>query len=171
MITEKKKIGVLFVCLGNICRSPAAEATFQYMVSKKGLDRLFDIDSAGTSGYHIGDPANRNAQKAAAKHNIQLNSRSRQFEGDDFARFDYILTMDSDNYRSVLASAHSQEQRDQVKLFRTFDPESNAETVPNVPDPYYGGMSGFENVQNIMLRTSEALLEWLIEKHNISAYT
>ncbi len=165
------RIGTLFVCLGNICRSPAAEGTFAHVVKQRGLEKSFHIDSCGTSAYHIGEPANANSRKTAKKYGIDLTSRARQFERGDFRRFDYIFPMDASNFEEVLALAPTPEDEQRVWMFRGFDPEVNdgngepPRRAAGVPDPYYGGMDGFENVQQILLRTSERLVDWLMKRH------
>ena len=151
------KTAVLFVCLGNICRSPAAEGTFRHLVKEAGLEHAFHIDSCGTSAYHIGEPANARSRRTAARHGITLTSRARQLQLDDFQTFDHILAMDRSNLQDVLRMAPA-ESRATIALFRTFDPEANPEKVADVPDPYYGGDDGFEEVQQIMLRTSQSFL-------------
>ena len=159
------KIRVLFVCLGNICRSPAAEGNFFHLVKSRGLTEKFQIDSAGTSAYHVGDGANGNARKAAARHGVKLTSISRQFVSQDFEDFDCILAMDRQNYRDILSLARDETDREKVIMFRKFDPEhTSSGAIPDVPDPYYGGMDGFDNVQDMMMRTSEVLLDWLLEE-------
>lgn len=161
------KIGVLFVCLGNICRSPAAEGTFRQLVSLRGLDPFFEIDSAGTSAFHVGDPPNANSSRVARKRGITLTGRSRQFVKADFVRFRYIAAMDRSNKSDILSLAGEQLPGDQVFLFRSFDPLHPGEP-PDVPDPYYGGVDGFEEVQDIMERTASSFLDWLVEKHGLS---
>ena len=153
--------------MGNICRSPAAEGTFRHLVKKKGLDHLFEIDSAGTHAYHVGEPPNSNATKAAAGRGISLQHSARQFRFVDYLEFDYILPMDHDNQDGVLQLARNTEDRSKVFLFRQFDPDARSGPVPGVPDPYYGGMDGFEVVQDIMDRTAAGLLKWILEKEGI----
>lgn len=162
-----RKIGVLFVCLGNICRSPAAEGNFRYFLEKENILPLFDVDSAGTSAYHAGEPANSKMRSAAARDGVELNSISRQLEPADFRRFDYILAMDHENYRDIMGMAHSDADRKKVILFRRFDPQNNEERIPDVPDPYYGGISGFERVQEMMFRTSAEFVSWLKKEHDL----
>lgn len=157
-----EKIKVLFVCLGNICRSPAAEGTFRHLVQEKGLSSEFVIDSAGTGAYHIGESPNSNMQKAAARHGITLDHKARQFQVEDFDRFDWIYPMDESNYRDVLSLARNDQDRKKVVKFRTFDPDAKlGGSVPDVPDPYSGGMDGFHHVQKIMMRTGGHLLSQL----------
>lgn len=174
------QISVLFVCLGNICRSPAAEGTFSYIVKERNLQSHFQIDSCGTAGYHIGEPPNTTSRKIARKHGIDLHSRSRKLQADDFHEFQYIMAMDRSNYEDIQEHSNSTGHisvADQVMMFRQFDPAAGFRTpdqilpenqAPDVPDPYYGGLDGFESVQKIMLRTSHGLLDWIIYKHNIS---
>ncbi len=160
------RIGVLFVCLGNICRSPAAEGTFRYLAAEAGLLQHFEIDSAGTAAYHTGESPNSRSTKTAARRGIQLAGRARQFDRADFTRFDYILAMDRSNYQDILAQARDQAHRDRVMMFRRFDPVHGARE-PDVPDPYYGGPEGFEEVQDIMLASGARLLDWLCERHSL----
>ncbi len=162
---SREKIGVLFVCLGNICRSPAAEGTFRHFVGTENQAHRFDIDSAGTSAFHIGEPANANSQRAARKHGIALESRARQFQAEDFDRFDYILAMDAANYRDILNTARSAADREVVSLFRKFDPEISGSEIPDVPDPYYGGAAGFDRVQDIMNRTVRNLFDHITREY------
>ncbi len=182
-------MSVLFVCLGNICRSPAAEGTFAHTVTEQSLAHRFHIDSCGTSAYHIGERANSTSRATARRHGIELNSRARQFASEDFERFDYIFAMDGSNYAELCSQAGDAADLERLWKFRLFDPafqggklpaptyplpgdlrERNAK-APDVPDPYYGGPEGFEEVQQIMLRTSAALLAWLSERHQLTANT
>ncbi len=151
----KREIGVLFVCLGNICRSPTAEGAFRQCVERAGLDLIVHIDSAGTADYHVGQPPDARAIAAAAKRGIRLkNLRARQIESADFERFDYIIAMDDFNYEDLLALAptgHSCE----ISLFMKF-----AETWPEqtIPDPYYGGQHGFERVLDMIDAAAAGLI-------------
>lgn len=180
-----ESIGILFVCLGNICRSPAAEGSFAQTVVDRSLAHRFLVDSCGTSAYHIGEPANSTSRATARRHGIELTSRARQFATEDFDRFAYIFAMDGSNYSDVCARARTAEDIERVWKFRSFDPQyadamgahdgndvvsdNNKRNVkaPDVPDPYYGGPEGFEEVQQIMLRTSRNLLDWLVRKHGL----
>ena len=148
---------VLFVCLGNICRSPAAEAAFQRLVDEAGLTSRFSIDSAGTGAWHVGEPADRRMREAGARRGFAVQSIARQVSRDDFSRFDHILAMDADNLRTLRGLAAAADHH-KIHLFRDFDPEAPGE---DVPDPYYGQDGGFDEVLDIVTRTGRALLEVL----------
>lgn len=161
------KIKVLFVCMGNICRSPAAEGTFRHLVNEKGYSHLFDIDSAGTHAYHVGESPNINATKAAAKQGVILEGSARQFTSLDFADYDYIFPMDEENLSNVYRLARNNNDREKVYKFRYFDPQTDVTShIPDVPDPYYGGSDGFDFVQQVMNRTADNLLNYLLERHH-----
>ncbi|MDX1638917.1 MAG: low molecular weight protein-tyrosine-phosphatase [Balneolaceae bacterium] len=157
-ITTADPFKICFVCLGNICRSPTAEGVFQHLVNKEGLEAYFEIDSAGTSAYHVGEAANSKSQQVANKHGVQLHSRSRKFEYSDLEYYDLVLAMDHDNLRNVQNLDRKNRFGHKIALMRDFDrrPGDGA-----VPDPYYGGMQGFENVFQVVKRSCESLLEEL----------
>lgn len=149
---------LVFVCLGNICRSPTAEGIFLHKVKEEGLENYFYIDSAGTAAYHVGESANSKSQATANKHGIHLPSKARKFEYADLEEFDLILAMDSENFSNIKSLDRQSRFEDKIKIMRDFDPEpGNGE----VPDPYYGGMQGFENVFRVLERSNEALLQEL----------
>lgn len=156
---ENQQIRILFVCLGNICRSPTAEGIMLHLVKERQLEQLITVDSAGTSGYHIGEPANFYSQKTANTKGIQLPSRSRKFTKEDFDRFDYILAIDKSNLKDIRDLQTTEQQN--VYLFRSFDRE--APQNADVPDPYYGGEEGFENVFAICYRACEGLLQHIVQ--------
>jgi protein-tyrosine phosphatase len=145
---------LLFVCLGNICRSPAAEGVFLHLLREAGIESEFEVDSAGTGGWHAGESADRRMRAAAQKRGVHLPSVARQVRPADFERFDLILAMDSDNQSSLLASAPPA-ARHKVRLFRDWDDQGRGE---DVPDPYYGGPEGFDLVLDIVTRSGRALL-------------
>lgn len=156
-ITRENHYKICFVCLGNICRSPTAEGVFQHLVRKRGLDPYFEIDSAGTSAYHVGESANSKSQRTAKKYGIKLRSRARQLEVKDLDYYDLILAMDRENLSNIKQISNGSHE-DKIGLLRNFDPKpGNGE----VPDPYYGGLNGFENVFQIVKRSSENLLNKL----------
>lgn len=153
----KKKI--LFVCLGNICRSPSAEAVFKGLVHKKRVQDKFEIDSAGTYGYHEGEPADRRMQSHAVKRGYNLTSISRPFDANtDWDRFDYILAMDDSNLRNLRAMGRNED--DLKKLFKMTDFSINF-NYNEIPDPYYGGDQGFELVLDLLEDASEGFYEFL----------
>lgn len=147
---------LLFVCLGNICRSPSAENIMRYAIEQAGLTGKISCDSAGTSNYHIGSPPDARMRKAAKKRGIALVGRARQFVEEDFARFDRILAMDLENYRDILALDRAGLYEDKVYLMCDFCRNYD---VKEVPDPYYGGSEGFDFVIDLLLDACEGLLE------------
>ena len=159
-ITEENPYKLCFVCLGNICRSPTAEGMFQHLVNKRGLQHYFEIDSAGTSAYHIGESPNHYSQQIARSHGVKLQSKARQFEYFDLDYFDLILAMDTENLQNIKSLDKKGHSTEKVSLLRDFDPEPGD---GEVPDPYFGGMKGFERVFNIIKRTSNHLLDQLEE--------
>lgn len=151
-----KKISVLFICMGNICRSPTAEGFFRKVVADAGLAETIRVESAGTHAYHSGAPPDRRAQAAAERRGVMLsNIRARRITDEDFESFDYILVMDKDNLGELLERA-PEEHRSKVKLFLEFAGTGRA---AEVPDPYYGGASGFELVLDLVEQASERLLQ------------
>ena len=156
-----QQVRVLFVCMGNICRSPTAEGVFKHIVEQSELAGCVVSDSAGTHDYHIGDPPDLRAQAAAARRGYDLSSlRGRQVSRSDFSEFDYVLAMDETN-RRLLAKLCPQQHTHKLKLFMEFagDP-----AVHEVPDPYYGGAQGFERVLDMVERASHGLIAHLRER-------
>lgn len=164
-------IRVCFVCLGNICRSPTADGIMHHLVAKAGLDGAVAVDSSGTGGWHVGEAADARARAVARKRGYPLTSRARKFVPGDFDRFDYILAMDRNNLRDILAQARSDADRARVHLFRNFDPEVDArrDGPADVPDPYYGGDDGFDRVFDMCERTCAALLAHIRSEHHLPA--
>ncbi|EPG72765.1 low molecular weight phosphotyrosine protein phosphatase [Leptospira fainei serovar Hurstbridge str. BUT 6] len=159
----ENKIRVLFVCLGNICRSPAAEGAFQDLVQRRGIERLFEIDSCGTSQYHIGELPDLRTRQTARKRGIELTHRARQFKKSDFEDFDFVLAMDRSNLRDLLSLTSGEEERKKVHLFRKF--QKGEVKDHEVPDPYYGTLKDFEEVLNIVSEASEGFLEFILNKN------
>ncbi|MEX0722974.1 MAG: low molecular weight protein-tyrosine-phosphatase [Gracilimonas sp.] len=157
-ISKDNPYKLVFVCLGNICRSPTAEGLFIHKVKQKELDNYFYIDSAGTAAYHVGESANSKSQATANKHGVQLPSKARKFEYPDLEEFDLILAMDTENYRNIKSLDRKNKYANKIKMMREFDPQP---ADGEVPDPYYGGMDGFENVFQVLDRSTEALLQEL----------
>ncbi len=149
---------VLFVCLGNICRSPAAEGVMQKKIRERSLDEQYKIDSAGTSSFHIGEPPDPRMAYAADQREIALESRARQFIYDDFKDFDLILAMDEENFEDISLKGSTKDM-EKVRLLREFDPEANGNL--SVPDPYYGGAQGFDDVLDMLERSVENLIDFL----------
>lgn len=157
-ISKEDPYKLVFVCLGNICRSPTAEGLFIHKVNQAGLENYFYIDSAGTAAYHVGESANSKSQATANKHGVHLPSKARKFEYADFEEFDLILAMDSENLSNIRELDRKNKFSEKIKMMREFDPDpGNGE----VPDPYYGGQEGFENVFRVLDRSTEALLQEL----------
>lgn len=152
-----RSISVCFVCLGNICRSPTAEGVFLELVRRAGLSDRVAVDSAGTAAYHVGELPDARSREHAAFRGLELVSRARQFQTTDFDRFDYVLAMDQQNYRDLVAlRSMARNAEVHLGLFRDFDP--TAPRGSSVPDPYYGGKSGFEEVLDQCERAAEGLL-------------
>ena len=150
---------ICFVCLGNIVRSPLGENMFRYLAEQAGVVHQYEIDSAGTSGYHIGEQPDRRMRRVAAQHGLKYSGRARQFHSRDFDRFNWIIAMDTSNQTELLHQAPTIEQRNKVRLMREFDPLGGINAV--VPDPYYGGIDGFEEVYRIVERSCQGLLDTL----------
>lgn len=149
---------VLFVCLGNICRSPSAEAVFKHLVEDKGMSKEFFIDSAGTSAYHVGDRADSRMRSHARKRDVELTSISRQFVQEDFDDFDYIIGMDQENMHNMQQLARNKEDLEKLFLMTDF---STKFKYNHVPDPYYGGTDGFELVLDLLEDAGEGLFQFL----------
>ena len=157
-------VKVLFVCLGNICRSPTAEGVFRKVVVDAGLSELIVIDSAGTHAYHVGEPPDRRAQETAARRGVDISElRGRRATENDLDEFDYVLAMDRENLHNLLAIAQ-EHHRERIKLFMEFAADQEEE---DVPDPYYGGPSGFDRVMDMIEEASEGLLTEIRKKHGI----
>lgn len=159
MKSKKEKKKILFVCLGNICRSPAAEGIFKSIIEKQGKSNDYIVDSAGTSGYHIGDLPDKRMRKHGSMRGYDFNSLSRKFSIEDFLDFDYIITMDDSNYHNVTRLASTLEDRDKVK--KMVDYLQKDFPYDHVPDPYYEGADGFELVLDLLEDACEGLYKTL----------
>ncbi|MEL7038505.1 MAG: low molecular weight protein-tyrosine-phosphatase [Cyanobacteria bacterium J06592_8] len=157
---------LLFVCLGNICRSPSAENIMNHLIEQADLGDSITCDSAGTSSYHIGSPPDRRMTQAAKARGIVLKGEARQFTREDFENFDLILAMDNDNYQGILYLDPSRQYQDKVKLMCDF---CRTHSVKEVPDPYYGGSEGFNLVIDILLDACEGLLEYVQKQPQFEA--
>ncbi len=159
-------VKVLFVCLGNICRSPTAEGVFRHLVQQHKLEKFLEIDSAGTHAYHVDAPPDERAQAACARRGIDIaHLRGRRATTDDMRKFDYVLAMDNENYENLLAICPA-EQRSKIRLFMEFAPNR---TEKEVPDPYFGGLSGFDRVLDMIEDAAQGLLEDIQRTHLASA--
>jgi low molecular weight protein-tyrosine phosphatase len=156
-------VRILFVCMGNICRSPTAEGVMRHLLAEEGLEDVIELDSAGTGGWHVGDPPDRRATAAARGRGIVLDGAARQVRPDDFEDFDLILVADRDNLRDMLAIAPPGTER-KVRLLREFDPGSEGAPDLDVPDPYYGGERGFEDVLDLVEAACRGLLDQIRAK-------
>ena len=149
---------VLFVCLGNICRSPLAEGIFKQLVEDKGLSDQISCDSCGTSNYHIGDQPDPRTRSNAKQNGVVLNHKARQFDAEDFYRFDLILAMDKSNLGNILNFPESKSSNAKIQLMRDYDPDGQG---LDVPDPYFGGEKGFQEVFDILNRSCNYLIDRL----------
>jgi protein-tyrosine phosphatase len=155
-MNDSSSVSILFVCMGNICRSPTAEGVFRKLVSDAGLEDVIHIDSAGTHAYHSGEGPDRRAQAAAERRGVSLQGlQARRVADSDFENFTYIVAMDDDNLSALLEVA-DEAHHGKVRLLLEF-----SESMPEreVPDPYYGGSAGFERVLDLVEEASKALLE------------
>ena len=157
-------VNVLFVCMGNICRSPTAQGVFETLVANRGLSNMIRIDSAGTLAYHVGEKPDTRATEAAFQRGIDLSTqRARRVVPGDFMIFDYVLAMDDSNYED-LAAICSADELSKLRLFMEFAPDSDTREVP---DPYYGGGTGFERVLDLIESAAEGLLAEIRQQHGV----
>lgn len=154
-MAEKKRL--CFVCLGNIVRSPLAEHMFLHQAKERGISEKFEVDSAGTGSWHLGESPDGRMRRVAAAHGLEYDGSSRQIRSADFDYFDLFLVMDSENYSAMTSLARTPEQQKKIRMLREFDPEGDARSA--VPDPYYGGIQGFEEVYQIVDRSVAGLLK------------
>lgn len=154
-----------FVCLGNICRSPIGEGVMRHLVEEAGLSAVVEVDSAGTAGYHSGEPPDSRARAAGRRAGVEVGGRARQFKRGDFARFDYVLAMDDANFRDLGALVPDVAARKKLHLLRSFDP--TAPRGATVPDPYYGDEADFDEVVRICLDACRPLLAHLRSEHGL----
>jgi protein-tyrosine phosphatase len=153
-------IRVLFVCLGNICRSPLAEGVFRHLARERGVEHRFEVDSAGVSAYHAGSPPDRRSTETARRRGVELSGHSRPLAMDDLRHFDWVIAMDEENLEGIRALEQRVGGSAQIHRLREWDPEGGS---LDVPDPYYGGPRGFEDVHEMVERCCGALLADLLE--------
>jgi protein-tyrosine phosphatase len=147
---------ILFVCMGNICRSPTAEGVMRTLLHEQGLEDRIEVDSAGMGGWHAGEPPDARATEAASRRGVTLSGAARQVRPEDFETFDLLVAMDRENLRGLLALAPDEEAAAKVRLLREFDPAADGDL--DVPDPYYGGERGFETVLDHVQTACRGLL-------------
>lgn len=155
-----QEISVLMVCLGNICRSPMAEGVFKHLLREKGLDHRIRVDSAGTGSWHVGESPDIRSARTAARHGISLEGPARQVQPGDFREFDYIVAMDESNLENLEQFRDGVRGEAVVYLLREFDPQGGPGA--EVPDPYYGGPNGFEDVFEMVERSCRGLLDHIL---------
>ncbi len=155
-------IRVLFVCMGNICRSPMAEGVFQHLVDEAGLSDQIMVDSAGVGSWHIGEPAHRGTRQVLAAHGIRYQGRARRISAADLQNFEYILAMDAENLDDVRALTRQGETSAEIRLFMDYAPEAGAREVP---DPYYSGR--FEYVYDLVRQAAAGLLAHIRAEHGL----
>jgi protein-tyrosine phosphatase len=164
-LQEQAVVRVLFVCLGNTCRSPMAEGAFRRLLQDVGLANKVYVDSAGTHSFHLGVTPDKRSQQTASRRGIDLSSiRARRVVEEDFAKFDYVLAMDRDNLEHLFAMCIHLQQRKKVHLLMEFAPDLPEQEVP---DPYYGGLSGFERVMDLLEVATEGLLCRIRERYRL----
>ena len=156
-MSEKINTSVLFICMGNICRSPTAEGVFKSVVKQAKLDKFIGIDSAGTHAYHVGESPDSRSQATAKEYGVDLSlQKARKVVAEDFQRFDYIVAMDRSNYEGLKRLAANKEEQQKISLFMQYSDDWDNDEVP---DPYYGGGNGFKQVFDMVLSASEGLLK------------
>lgn len=156
-MSEKKRL--CFVCLGNIVRSPLAENLFLHLAEQEDVAAKYEADSAGTGAWHVGESPDSRMRRVASRHGLVYDGHARQFTSSDLDSFDLILAMDRDNWAHLMSLARSSEHTAKIRLLRDFDPQGDQ--YASVPDPYYGGMDGFEKVYGIVERSVRGLLDAL----------
>ena len=161
-MSQSTKVKVLFVCMGNICRSPTAHGVFRYLVAEAGLGTRIEIDSAGTHGYHVGEPPDERATETALARGVDIGDlRARRAEPEDFLYYDYILAMDQDNYHSLARICPRGMER-KLLLLMDYAPDLRRREVP---DPYYGGQQGFDQVFDMVEAAARGLLADITRRH------
>ncbi len=159
-LTAMKKIRILFVCLGNICRSPLAEAIFKHKIREKGLENRVEVHSCGTANYHVGDTPDPRTIKNALKNGVVIDHLGRQLSKDDLEMYDFILAMDKSNHANILRLENARDHSHKIRLMRSFDLNPAGEEVP---DPYYGDEAGFQQVFDILSHSTDSFIH-LLEK-------
>ncbi len=156
------KLKILFVCLGNICRSPLAEAIFKHKIRERKLDHRVEFASCGTANYHVGDTPDPRTIKNALKNGVVIDHLGRQLSTHDLEEYDYILAMDHSNHTNILRLANAKNHSHKIRLMRSFDLSPAGEEVP---DPYYGDEAGFQNVFDILSHSIDSFIHHLEKEH------
>lgn len=157
-----KKIKILFVCLGNICRSPLAEAIFKHKIREKGLGNRVEVNSCGTANYHVGDTPDPRTIKNALKNGVVIDHLGRQLCTQDMDEYDFIIAMDKKNHANILKLENSKNHSHKIKLMRGFDLNASGDEVP---DPYYGDEAAFQNVFDILNHSTDSFINFLEKEH------
>lgn len=160
-----RPVSVLFVCLGNICRSPLAEGVFTSLLEQEGMADRFRVDSAGTGSWHVGEPPDRRAAAVARRHGIRLTGRARRTAAEDLDAFDWVIAMDTSNLRALERLGDGGATA-RLHLLREFEPEGDGEDL-DVPDPYYGGDDGFQRVYEMIERCCRGLLDHIRDESSL----
>lgn len=156
VVMPQKPVSLLMVCMGNICRSPLAECVFRHKARQRGVEALFNVDSAGTGNWHVGEPPDHRVLRVADDNGIELSGKARQIQRTDFTRFDHLICMDAANRNHLLGMGAPPEK---VRLLLDVLPEQD---VREVPDPYYGGDEGFTEVFRLIDAACDSLLDELL---------
>lgn len=154
-----RKTRICFVCLGNIIRSPLSEHLFRHLAHQAGAGEYYEVSSAGTSSYHVGEPPDARMRRVAARHGLQYDGRSRQFLRQDFDRLDLVIAMDQENHSDLHRLARNVADKAKIHTLREYDPHGGPRA--GVPDPYYGGIDGFEETYAIIERSCQGWLQFL----------
>jgi low molecular weight protein-tyrosine phosphatase len=165
----ERPVRILFVCLGNICRSPTAEGVMRAQVADAGLSERFEIDSAGTGGWHVGHPPDERATAAAARRGISLDGAARRVTPADLATFDHVIAMDSENLADLQRMASGEQHEAVLTLLRSHDETASERGELDVPDPYFGGEHGFEHVLDVVEAGCRGLLRAITRQHMIGS--
>lgn len=157
-----KKTKILFVCLGNICRSPLAEAIFKHKIKERGFDNQVEVHSCGTANYHVGDTPDQRTIKNALKNGVTIDHIGRQLSKHDLETFNFIIAMDKSNHTNIMRLENATDHSHKIKLMRSFDLNPAGDEVP---DPYYGDETGFQNVFDILSHSVDSLILFLEKDH------
>lgn len=156
------RLKILFVCLGNICRSPLAEAIFKHKIREKGLENRVEVHSCGTANYHVGEPPDPRTIKNALKSGVVIDHLGRQLSVQDLEEYDFIIAMDKSNYANILKLENAKDHSHKIRLMRSFDIHPAGDEVP---DPYYGDEAGFQHVFDILSHSTDSFIGYLEKEY------